>query len=279
MFDRAFWYYFSTFVALVAAGVGFPIPEELPIVTAGALVGHASEPTVPASAYADAALAIAPCPLAPWPGTLPWAALAWNIENPAIAVATLPRLRWWIMIPVCILGVVISDGLLYGMGRFFGRRLLERPFMARLVPPDKQKSIEENFHQYGVLVLLFARFLPTIRSPIFIMAGVLRMPFAKFVMADGIYAIPGVNLLFWLAFWFGDQFREVILRAENEVSRLKPLLILLVIAAIGGYLLYHFIRHPVATGDPRQEVPIVGDKVAEAINLAPGEGEEPANRP
>jgi membrane protein DedA with SNARE-associated domain len=177
-----------------------------------------------------------------------------------------PRaLHWQIMLPVCILGVVISDGLLYGMGRIFGRRMLKLPFMARLLPSAKRERIEENFHKYGVLVLLFARFLPAIRSPIFIMAGVMRLPLTRFLIADGIYAIPGVSLLFFLAFWFGDQFRDLVMRAEGRVEKLRPLIILLLIAGVTGYLVSHFLRHPVATGDPREEVPLVGDRVAETI--------------
>src|SRR5262249_42879509 len=141
-------------------------------------------------------------------------------------------LRWWIMLPLCILGVVISDGLLYGIGRFWGPRLLDSAWMKRLMPAERRQRIEGNFHDYGVLVVLFARFLPTIRSPIFIMAGTMRLPFTKFVIADGLYAIPGVSLLFFLAFWFGDQFRDLVLAAEGRVQSLRPILILLLIAGV-----------------------------------------------
>ena len=37
------------------------------------------------------------------------------------------------------------------------------------------------------------------------MAGVLRMPFQRFLLADALYAIPGINLLFWLAYVFTDE--------------------------------------------------------------------------
>src|SRR5947209_13273727 len=141
------------------------------------------------------------------------------------------------------------------MGRFWGPRLVDAPWMKRLIPPERQRRIEDNFHRYGVLVLLFARFLPTIRSPIFIMAGIMRLPFTRFVLADGLYALPGVSLLFFLAFWFGDQFRSLVYAAEGRVASARPVLVLLGIAAVAGYLFHHFLRHPVATGDPREELP------------------------
>jgi hypothetical protein len=92
-----------------------------------------------------------------------------------------------------------------------------------------------------------ARFTPGIRTPVFLMAGVLRMPLYRFLMADALYAIPGVNLLFWLAYWFTDQFVEAITAAERH----KPLIIVAVLAAVGGALLYKLlVGRKVSTGDP-----------------------------
>ena len=204
-----------TFLSLVAAGLGFPIPEELPVVGAGIWAG--------------------------WPST----------------VATFGVLRWLIL-PVCILGVVISDILLYTLGRHFGTRLLQMRLVRRILPPEKQEEIRENFHKHGVKVLLFARFLPGIRSPIFIMAGVMRLPVRLFILADGIYAIPGVSLLFFLSWWFGKSFQDLVQSFEAGVQHyLKPLLILVGLGLVIGYLIYHFFKVPVTTGDPN-EVPVIG---------------------
>src|SRR5207237_248365 len=95
----ALYHYFGVFIALVAAGVGFPIPEEIPVITGGVLVGNNQD-----------------------------------------------ELRWWIMLPVCIAGVVISDGLLYSIGRLWGPRLLEyRWIKSRLLTEDRLNHIEDNF--------------------------------------------------------------------------------------------------------------------------------------
>jgi membrane protein DedA with SNARE-associated domain len=206
----ALYIYLGVFLALVAAGLGAPIPEEIPVVTAGALIGHAA-------------------------------------TDPDI------HLRWWIMLPVCILGVVISDGLLYGIGRLWGPRLLENRWVARMLPAAKRHHIERNFRQYGVLVLLFARFLPAIRSPIFITAGMMRVSLSRFLLADGLYAIPGVSLLFVLAYHFTDEFKRLVDRAE----KVRSFVVVFLIAGVAAFLVYHFFRQPVVTGDPRELAPFV----------------------
>jgi membrane protein DedA with SNARE-associated domain len=227
--------YVGVFAALVAAGVGFPMPEEIPIVTAGALAGHAS-------------------------------------QDPSSA------LRWWILLPLCILGVVISDGLLYLVGRTFGMGLLRFPFVVRILPRERVQRVQRNFKKHGVLILLFARVLPGIRSPIFLTAGIMRLSWRRFLLADGIYAVPGVSLLFFLAYWFTDQFRDLVTKAEVEVSRIRPLVILAAILGVAVYCLVKFLRHPVHTGDP-EELPLIGDQVAATMEGPADEDESPEREP
>lgn len=277
MFNKAALYvYLGVFSTLVAAGLGFPIPEEIPIVTAGAWAGHAAEDPPADDSIPEVLANLAISPVLPFPANIPWAAVA---NDPDIQLAPPASdhvpLRWWIMLPVCIIGVVIGDSLLYGMGRFWGPRVLETRWMKRFVSTERRGKIEGNFHRYGVLVLLFARFLPTIRAPIFIMAGTMRVSFARFVVADGLYAIPGVSLLFGLSFWLGDQFRDLVSKQIEKVEKLKPILILALIAGVVAYLIYHFLRHPVATGDPREELPVIGQRVANTMAANREEGTQP----
>jgi membrane protein DedA with SNARE-associated domain len=173
----------------------------------------------------------------------------------------------WLMLPVCITGVIIADMLLYGIGRRYGTRLLEWRWTSRFVPSEKRQRIERNFHRYGVNILVFGRLLPGIRTPLFLTAGIMRLSIARFLLADGIGAIVGNSLLFFLAFWFGDQFKELVDVAEGTVDRIKPLLFLLLIGGVGLYFLYHFLRTPLPTGDP-EELPLIGKQVAARIDSA-----------
>lgn len=207
--------YLGIFLTLIASGLGFPIPEELPVVTAGVLVGH-DEST----------------------------------------------LKWYIMLPVVMAGVVISDAFLYGMGRLWGTRILNLKWVQRrLLTPEKRSEIEKNLHDRGIAVLLGARLLPGIRTPIFLLAGMMRVPLGRFMLADALYAIPGVNLLFWLAYFLTDQ----ALAITNKLEEYRPLVVVAVLSGIAGALIqkYVFSRH-VSTGEPPQ-VPDVISKPAGAV--------------
>lgn len=212
--------YLGIFVALLASGLGFPIPEELPVITAGIMAGH--EDT---------------------------------------------RLHWYVMLPVVIAGVVIGDGFLYTIGRLWGTWFLSRQWVQRrILTPEKRAVIEKNFHDRGIAVLLGARLMPGIRTPIFIMAGVLRVPLGRFLLADGLYAIPGVNLLFWLSYLLTDQVLETYKLMQHVVDEYRPLVMVSILSAVAGALFQKYVlTRKVSTGEPP---PAIINKPAEALTHA-----------
>jgi membrane protein DedA with SNARE-associated domain len=171
----------------------------------------------------------------------------------------------WLMLPVALVSVVIGDLVLYTIGLRYGTRLLHNPWIARLFPEAKRLRIERNFHRYGVNILLFGRFLPTIRGPLFLTAGMMRLPLVRFLIADGIGAVIGNTLLFFLGFWFGDAFKELIEAIANGLTQYRPILVLGALVAVGTYMIFHFLRSPVTTGDPK-EIPLIGSQVAARID-------------
>ncbi|MCI0740514.1 MAG: DedA family protein [Gemmataceae bacterium] len=209
------WGYLGIFLGILATGLGFPMPEELPIVLGGALVGgeHA---------------------------------------------------HWYFMLPICIVGVIIGDSFLYFIGRFWGARLVELSFIKKhILTPERLQKITENFQEYGIRILLFARLTPGIRAPIFLTAGITRLSLARFILADGIYAIPGVSLLFLLGYAFTDQMVRLI---QEEAGKVKSIIIIVVIAAVVLYFAYKMFKRPVITGDPH-EMPKLVEQMTDTLDL------------
>ena len=216
------WGYLGIFVGIVSTGIGFPMPEELPVVVGGALAGGG-------------------------------------------------HVTWWLMLPVCIVGVIVGDSFLYGIGRLWGPRLLSYNWVkTRLLPPERLAKIEQNFQQYGVRILLFARLTPGIRAPIFFTAGLTRLSVARFLFADGIYAVPGVSLLFFLGYWFTEGMVNLV---KGEMETVKHVVIVAVIGAVALYVLYRFLRRPVVTGHPA-DMPEMVRRVEEGVEKAAHKIEE-----
>lgn len=170
------------------------------------------------------------------------------------AIASSGAARWWIMLPICIVGVIVGDSILYGIGRLWGPRLLQYNWVkTKLLPPARLEAIERNFDHYGIRILLFARLTPGIRAPIFFTAGLTKLSVTRFLIADGIYAIPGVSLLFFLGYWF----TEGIISLIEDVEHVKYIIIIVLIIGVVGYMIYKVIRKPVVTGDPHDMPKIV----------------------
>jgi membrane protein DedA with SNARE-associated domain len=203
------WDYIGVFLGIIATGLGFPMPEELPVIIGGGLV-HDLNATY---------------------------------------------FRWWRMLLACIAGVIVGDTCLYLIGRLWGTRLARLDFVKKyLLPPERMHKISENFQVYGVKILLFARLTPGIRAPIFVTAGITRLPVAKFLLADGIYAIPGVTILFTLAYGFTESMLSLLDRAE----KVRPFIVVVVLLGVAGYFVYRHLRKPVVEGSPKEMPPVVG---------------------
>ncbi len=174
----------------------------------------------------------------------------------------------FLLLPACMIGAVIADLGLYGIGRLFGARLLEHRWLARLAPAEKRERTRENFHKYGVSILVFGRLVPGIRTTLFLTAGMMRLSMMRFLLADGLGAVFGNSLVFFLAYGLGAQFKELIESLENQVNAAKPILILALMLAVGAYLLNKFLRRPIPTGDPK-ELPLIGPQVAAHLPIRP----------
>jgi membrane protein DedA with SNARE-associated domain len=55
--------------------------------------------------------------------------------------------------------------------------------------------------------LFVARFMVGIRAPVYLAAGVLRMPLRRFLLTDALCATTVVSVFFGLSYYFGDRIK------------------------------------------------------------------------
>jgi membrane protein DedA with SNARE-associated domain len=143
-----------------------------------------------------------------------------------------PEVRWWLALPATIGGIVCADMTLYAVGRRWGRRLLGYRWVQRIVHPERFQRLEEKFHDNGITILMTARFLPPLRTGIFIIAGAVHYSFLRFLLADLGYAIFGVGLLFFGGTWVIELLRLAGHWAWWVVG-----------GAVAAYALYRYYRY------------------------------------
>jgi hypothetical protein len=112
-----------------------------------------------------------------------------------------------------------------------------------------------------MVIFVIGRLVPGIRTTLFLTAGTTRLALWKFILADGAGALVGTTLFFLLGYGLGAQFQELIERLENKITPHKPILFILLLLAVAGFLIYRYLRQPIPTGDP-EEVPLIGHQIA-----------------
>ena len=108
-----------------------------------------------------------------------------------------------LMVLTGLLGTLAGDQLLYRLGRRLGARAVTSKSLGKLLTPARVAWIEEHFRRNGPLTIFTVRFLPGLRAPTFLVAGISRFPPRKFLIADVLGAMITAPLLTWLGFQFG----------------------------------------------------------------------------
>jgi len=113
-----------------------------------------------------------------------------------------------IMAAVTMVGVLAGDAGMFLLGHHYGVHMLQWKPISWLMPPRRYAKMQDKFTRYGNRLMFFARFLPGMRTAVFITAGAThRVSFWRFLLLDGMAAL--VSVPFWVYLgYFGANRRE-----------------------------------------------------------------------
>ncbi len=162
---------------MLASSFGFPVPEELVLVSAGlvAYMAHTPDKFPP-----------------PYPG-------AEGVDVTTLCI-------------VCFLAVFCSDLLVFLIGKYFGGRMIKTKFFQKQVAGDVFNKINVFFQKYGGLACGIFRFTPGLRFPGHLSCGLLGIPIWKFVLID----VFAAGLSVPTQVYFVATYGEVILHKLSE---------------------------------------------------------------
>ena len=109
----------------------------------------------------------------------------------------------------CFFGILIGDVLLYAAGRAFGRPALERAPLRWMVSKASVERGARWFEQRGVRVVFLSRFLPGLRLPTYVAAGLVRASFPRFLIAFAVACALWTPILVGLSAWMGGSLEGI----------------------------------------------------------------------
>lgn len=121
----------------------------------------------------------------------------------------------WI-IPVLVVAAFCGDNVGYHLGRASGPRIFSRP-KSRLFNPAHVQRTREFYERHGSRAIVYARFVPIVRTFTPFIAGVAGMRFSRFILFSVLGAIGWITAMIVLGFELGtikfvqDNLEKVIL--------------------------------------------------------------------
>jgi membrane protein DedA with SNARE-associated domain len=165
-------------------------------------------------------------------------------ELPIVIAAMMARwevMHWWGALLSCLGGVLAGDMLLYTLGRHFGRRILQWPPARRILTPEREARVMHAYHRHGLKFVVMARLIMGLRAAAFLTAGLVRVPFPRFLLVDVTAVLVSVPISFGVAYAIADSV-VVALARVREMQLWIAGVVLLVAVAWGLVLLRRHLR-------------------------------------
>ena len=144
------------------------------------------------------------------------------------------QLPYIIVVGVC--AATLGDNLGYAIGYLGGRRLFDRYRSAFRIKPGIIERGERLFEQYGAITIFFARFIFGLRVIAGPLAGVLRMPWKRFVIFNFLGALLWVTVISFVGYKFGKHWDALI----SHLERFN--LVIAAVLAVGVLILWLWRR-------------------------------------
>lgn len=165
------------------------------------------------------------------------------IEGPIVTyvaafAASLGLLNVYILFALSVLGNILGDLLVYSIGRFGKKAILNKYFKKKRLKHPIIKKIEHNMKTHTGKTLLFVKTVPPFPIPGIMMSGLSEVPIKKFLL----YSIPisiGVSLLFLIAGFYTGEAYLAFIRVFKRIELAVSATILLVII---GWMLFRYLE-------------------------------------
>ncbi|MCU0331033.1 MAG: DedA family protein [Candidatus Kapabacteria bacterium] len=131
-------------------------------------------------------------------------------------ICALGGMNVWLLMGILVVAAILGDTINYSVGRRFGRGLVKGP-LARFIKPAHLERTHAFYEKYGGKTIIFARFVPIVRTFAPFVAGIGTMNYRTFIYYNVVGGLVWVVSFTLLGYYFGTlefirkQFSLVIL--------------------------------------------------------------------
>ncbi|KAI3345621.1 DedA family protein [Clostridium botulinum] len=118
----------------------------------------------------------------------------------AATFAAMGALNIYILVILLIFAAVLGDTVNYEIGRLFGNKLIK----SNIVKKDHIEKTNKFYEKHGVKTIMFARFIPIVRTIAPFVAGIGKMNYKDFILFNVIGGNLWVVILSICGYFFGN---------------------------------------------------------------------------
>jgi membrane protein DedA with SNARE-associated domain len=139
---------------------------------------------------------------------------------------------------VGIVGVLLGDAILFFMGRKYGYKVFALPGFRRVFTESRIALARQRILQNEKSICFMARFLPGLRAPIYLTAGIMGVRPIIFLTLDGIAAMISVPFWIYIGYHLGDNLDDTL----RFVMKTQKWILIAVGTALALLIVWHFYR-------------------------------------
>lgn len=152
-----------------------------------------------------------------------------------ISHAVIPPFRALIIVYA---GLLIADTIMYHLGKKYGRSIVTHRWFHRFLSPQKLEALEKKFNRRGILLILFGRQVIGLRSQLFLVSGITRMKYLKFILTDAVAALVTITLMVGIGYAGGNNLERI----QKNMKSIGHWVLFIVLTAVTIYLVVAYFR-------------------------------------
>ena len=135
-------------------------------------------------------------------------------------------------------GVLIGDAFLFFIGRRYGYRVFTLPVFKTIFTEKRILMARKKIISNSRFICFTARFLPGLRAPIYLTAGIMGVRPIVFLTLDGLAALISVPVWVYLGWHFGNNLDEALAYAMSA----QKYIILTIASLVAIYVAWKFYQ-------------------------------------